>query len=76
MGDKKFEACVLRINDKEYVVVEWKQLVTVVEKSKLSIGSSVGYRKSKDKREKIIRGEIVSMGKAGKFEMNWLILVS
>ena len=70
MGDKRFEACGVRTNDKEYVVLEWNQLVTVMEKSKLSIGSSVGYRKSKDKREKITRGEIVSMGKAANFEMN------
>jgi hypothetical protein len=60
---KKFDACLLRITDKELIVAEWHQLVTTVNKSKLIVGSSVGYKKSSNKREKVIRGKIVVIGK-------------
>lgn len=62
MSKKKFEACLLRVNDQEFIVAEWDQLVTVADKMKLSVGSTVGYRNSKNKREKILRGTIVATG--------------
>ena len=60
---KRFEACLLHVGEREYVVVEWDQLITVAEKSKLTVGSSVGYKQTKDKRQKPIRGTILLIGK-------------
>ena len=60
---KRFEACLLHVDEREYVVVEWEQLITVADKSKLTVGSSVGYKQSKDKRQKAIRGTILLIGK-------------
>ena len=59
----KFEACLLRISTDEFDVAEWHQLVTTIDKTKLSVGSSVGYRKSTNRREKATRGTIVVIGK-------------
>jgi hypothetical protein len=59
---KKFDACLLRIAEDEFVVVEWDQLVTTASKAKLSVGSCVGYKKSSYKREKVTRGTIVVIG--------------
>jgi hypothetical protein len=66
MGErkKKFDACLLRIASGECIVAEWHQLVTTAEKSKLGVGSCVGYKTSTNKREKIIRGTIVVIGKS------------
>lgn len=61
--EKKFEACVIRTEDDLFIVAEWNQLVTAAGKSKLRVGSCVGYRKSAKKREKVIRGTIVNIGK-------------
>jgi hypothetical protein len=59
---KKFVACLLRITDDEFIVAEWDQLITTADKSKLGVGSSVGYKRSTNKREKIIRGTIIAIG--------------
>jgi hypothetical protein len=59
---KKFEACLLRDEAGEFIVAQWNQLVTTIDKSKLTVGSSVGYKKSTNKREKIVRGTIVVIG--------------
>ncbi|CAF4906207.1 unnamed protein product [Rotaria sp. Silwood1] len=56
---KKFDACLIRTNDDNFIVAEWHQLVTTANKSKLTVGSCVGYKKSTNKREKIIRGTIM-----------------
>jgi hypothetical protein len=60
---KKFEACLLRISDDELIVAEWDHLVTTVDKSKLTVGSYVGYKRSMNKREKVVRGKILIIGK-------------
>jgi hypothetical protein len=60
---KKFEACLLRITADEFLVAEWHQVVTTNDKTKLTIGSSVGYKTSKNKCEKAIRETIVVIGK-------------
>ncbi|CAF1190280.1 unnamed protein product [Rotaria sordida] len=59
---KKFDACVIRTSDADFIVAEWHQLVTTANKSKLTVGSCVGYKKSTNKREKIIRGTIMIIG--------------
>ncbi|CAF0996739.1 unnamed protein product [Rotaria sordida] len=59
---KKFDACVIRTSDADFIVAEWHQLVTTTNKSKLTVGSCVGYKKSTNKREKIIRGTIMIIG--------------
>jgi hypothetical protein len=59
----KFDACLLRITAKELIVAEWHQLVTTADKSKLTVGSNVGYKRSSNKREKVVRGTIVVIGK-------------
>jgi hypothetical protein len=58
----KFEACLLRITPDEFVVAEWHQLVTTADKTKLTVGSSVGYKRSTNKREKPIKGTIMVIG--------------
>ena len=60
---KKFEACLLRGSTGELFVIEWHELVTTADKSKLAVGSSAGFKKSTNKREKLIRGTIVVIGK-------------
>jgi hypothetical protein len=60
--NKTFDACLLRVSENEYVVAEWDQLITVADKKRLSINSSVGFKRSKSKREKAIRGTIVLIG--------------
>ena len=60
---KNFEACVLRIQDDELLVAKWNQLVTTAEKSKISVGAYVGFRRSTNKREEVIRGKILIIGK-------------
>jgi hypothetical protein len=60
---KKFDACLLRINTDEFIVAEWHQLVTTADKPKLTVGSCVGYKRSANKQEKVIRGTIVITGK-------------
>jgi hypothetical protein len=60
---KKFDACLLRIATGECVVVEWHQLITTIDKAKLGVGSCVGYKASNNKREKIVRGTILVIGK-------------
>ena len=59
---KKFEACLLRITTDQFVVAEWHQLVTTIDKTKLSVGSSVGYKRSTNKREKPTEGTIMVIG--------------
>ena len=63
VAKKKFEACVIRTSTDELFVAEWHQLTTTAEKAKLIVGSSVGFKKSPNKREKIIRGTILVVGK-------------
>lgn len=59
---KKFDACLIRTEDDQFIVAEWNQLVTAADKSKLRVGSCVGYKKPTGKREKTIRGTIVIIG--------------
>ncbi len=59
---KKFDACLLRTNADEFIVAEWDQLISTADKSKLAVGSSVGYKKLTNKREKSIRGTIIAIG--------------
>ncbi len=59
---QKFEGCLLRDTAGELSVVEWDQLVTTVDKVKLTVGSSVGYKISTNKRGRIIRGTILVIG--------------
>ena len=59
---KKFEACLLRITTDELVVAEWHQLVTTTDKTKLAVGSYVGYKRSTNKREKPTKGTIMVIG--------------
>lgn len=68
---KKFEACLLRITNDEFVVAEWHQLVVTTGKSKLSVGSFVGYKRSTNKREKPTKGTIMVLGKL--YYVNWNI---
>lgn len=59
---KKFDACVLRIDQNKLIIAGYDQLVTVADKSKLVIGSSVGFKGTNNKREKPVRGSIVVIG--------------
>ncbi|CAM4748802.1 unnamed protein product [Rotaria magnacalcarata] len=59
---KKFDACLIRTSNDEFIVAEWHQLITAANKSKLTVGSNVGYKNSTKKREKIIRGTIMIIG--------------
>jgi len=59
---KKFDACLLRLADDELVVAEYNQLVTTGDKSKLTIGSRVCYKRTKNKREKPTSGTIIVIG--------------
>ncbi|CAF4677091.1 unnamed protein product, partial [Rotaria sp. Silwood2] len=59
---KKFDACLIRTGSDNFIVAEWHQLVTTANKSKLTVSSCVGYKRSTKKREKIIRGTIIIIG--------------
>ncbi|CAF3949357.1 unnamed protein product [Adineta steineri] len=59
---KKFEACLVRIREEELIVVGWDQIVTTTDKSKLTVGSCVGYKQTTNRRQKVIRGKILVTG--------------
>ncbi|CAM4767431.1 unnamed protein product [Rotaria magnacalcarata] len=59
-----------------FIVVEWHQIVTAADKSKLRVGSIVGFKRSQKTREKIIRGTIVVTGKLSVCEQQQKLLTS
>ncbi|CAF4074416.1 unnamed protein product [Rotaria sordida] len=73
---KKFDACVIRTSNADFIVAEWHQLITTANKSKLTVGSCVGYKKSTNKREKIIRGTIMIIGSLQVCEKQKKLLVA
>ncbi|CAF4450948.1 unnamed protein product [Rotaria socialis] len=73
---KKFDACLLRTEADIFIVAEWHQIVTAADKSKLRVGSIVGFKRSQKTREKIIRGTIVVTGKLSVCEQQQKLLTS
>ncbi|CAF1505223.1 unnamed protein product [Rotaria magnacalcarata] len=59
-----------------FIVAEWHQIVTAADKSKLRVGSIVGFKRSQKTREKIIRGTIVVTGKLSVCEQQQKLLTS